>query len=515
MNPMHLHAEKSPFAADGAAAYRDHTKSREGNSRWMAAESATSAVEATMETLTVAGRQDDLVDVGAAELSSLQRRMDGHIVLPTDPGYDTARRVWNGTVDRYPGLIVYCSGAADVAVAVGFAREHDLRASVRAGGHNVTGNAVCDGGLVIDVSRMKRASVDPESRSVHAEAGLLLGELDTATQAHGLATTMGVNSDTGIAGLTLGGGIGRLARSHGLACDNVLAARIVTADGRLLTASAEENPDLYWAIRGGGGNFGIVTEFTYRLHPVGPTVVGGSLVFNGAGLRDAILNFDEFARTAPDELSADAALVTGPDGRPAFSISVCHAGPVADGLRAVEPLRKLGKPIADGIGPVAYTDLQAAADAMFQRGRRYYWKAQMLPGISATAADELVDCFSRAPSPLSIMPLQQFGGAVTRIPTDATAYPHRSAAFDCFPVAIWEDPAEDEANVRWARETWRAMSVHSTGAVYSNNLGDEGYERIRAAYGENYPRLQRVKARYDPDNFFNGNQNIEPAPDIA
>ncbi len=442
-------------------------------------------------------------------MERLRTSLRGELVLPIDAAYETARRVWNGMVDKRPALIAYCAGRDDVVAALAFARQHDLPASVRAGGHNVAGNSLCENGLVVDLSRMKAIHVDPVRRVARAAAGLTLAEFDAATQAHGLATTMGVNSDTGIAGLTLGGGIGRLGRKHGLACDNVLAAEIVTADGRLLRASEDENADLHWALRGGGGNFGVVTAFEYRLHPVGPTVLAGSLLYGSDAVRGALRHCREFSRAAPDELCVDAALVSGPDGRPAASISPCWCGTVEAGLKAVAPLRAFGAPVEDRIGPVAYTQMQKGGDELFARGRRFYWKAQFLPELSEQAVDALVESFAGVPSPLSVVVLQQLGGAVARVAPDATAFVHRNAAYDCFPIAIWEDPADDERNIRWARELYAAMQPYSSG-VYVNNLGDEGEERVRSAYGANYARLQRVKARYDPTNFFRLNQNVAP-----
>ena len=341
-------------------------------------------------------------------------------MLPGEAGYDEARKVWNGTIDRRPALIVYCAGADDVVEAVSFARSRNLLTAVRAGGHNVAGISVCDGGILIDLSRMKGIAVDPVRRTARAEAGLTLGEFDTATQAFGLATTMGVNSDTGIAGLTLGGGIGKLARKHGLTCDNLIAVEIVTVDGRRWRASAGENPDLFWAVRGGGGNFEIVTSFEYRLHPVGPTILRASLAYDFAHAREAMRLYDEFARGAPDEISADAGLMTAESGERIFGVSICYIGPVAEGERVLErllaPLRDGVAPVEVRIAPVRYLEIQSAADAVFPRGRRFFWKAQFLRQLTQAAIDVMLEHFAAAPSPSSVAVLQHVGGAIARVP---------------------------------------------------------------------------------------------------
>jgi FAD/FMN-containing dehydrogenase len=438
------------------------------------------------------------------------QRLRGSVILPDHPDYEAARKVWNGMVDKRPAIIVRCAGARDVVAAVDFARDHGLPVAVRGGGHNVAGAAVCDDGLVIDLSRMKRIEVDAERRTARAEAGLNLGEFDAATQAHGLATTMGVNSDTGISGLTLGGGFGRLGRRHGLACDNLLAAEIVTADGRQLTASASEHPDLFWGIRGGGGNFGVVTAFEYRLHSVGPTVLAGSVLYDWTRARDALRFYYEFSSTAPDELNADAVLMTSPGGERLFGISVCWCGDLDEGARVLEPLQAHLPPLEANMAPTAYLQVQSASDRLFLRGRRYYWKAQFLREISNPAIDALLAAYAGAPSASALAVLQQVGGAIARVPTSATAYAPRDAVYDCFPIAIWDDPVEDEANIQWAREFWTAMRPFSTRGVYVNALGDEGEDRVRAAYGQNYARLVALKNQYDPTNLFRLNQNIRP-----
>ncbi|MGY4154634.1 FAD/FMN-containing dehydrogenase [Bradyrhizobium sp. USDA 4461] len=454
-------------------------------------------------------RSDAELALQASDIPVLRRAVRGEVIVPGDVAYHQARKVWNGMIDRRPAAVIYCAGADDVVAAVNFARSRSVPVAVRAGGHNIGGASVCDHGLVIDLSRMKQITVDPVRRIARAEAGLNLGEFDTATQTHGLATTMGVNADTGIAGLTLGGGFGKLGRKHGLACDNLVSAELVTADGRLLRASATEHPDLFWAIRGGGGNFGIVTTFEYRLFPVGPMLLAGSVVYPYDRAREAMRFYHGFAKSAPDALSLDAGLATTPTGERVFSVSACYIGSIEEGERVVKPLRTYGAPIQDQITQRSYLDIQSAGDAIFPRGRRYYWKAQFLRELSDAAIDTLLAAYATAP-PDSLLVLQQVGGAIARVPVDATPYANRDALYDCFPISIWDDPAEDATRIRWARDLWDAMRGFSTGGVYANNLGDEGTERIEAAFGANYARLLSLKTKYDPTNFFRSNQNIKP-----
>jgi hypothetical protein len=448
------------------------------------------------------------------EIAILRRAVRGEVVARGDVAYDQARRVWNGMIDRRPGAVVYCAGSDDVVAAVKFARSRSLLIAVRSGGHNIGGASVCDRGLVIDLSRMKQIEVDPITRTARAQAGLNLGEFDVATQAHGLATTMGVNADTGIAGLTLGGGFGKLGRKYGLSCDNLISAEMVTAEGRLLHVSATEHADLFWAIRGGGGNFGIATCFEYRLFSVGPTLLAGSILHPYDRATDAMRFYRAFASSAPDELSLDAALSTSPSGERVFNISPCYVGPIDEGERILKPLRAYGTPIQDQIAPRTYMEIQSAGDANFPRGRRYYWKAQFLRELSDPAIDVLLGSYASAP-PGSLLVLQHVGGAIARVPVTDTPYFNRDALYDCFPISIWNEPEEDALRISWARELWDAMRPFSTGGVYANNLGEEGIERVEAAYGENYTRLLALKNKYDPANFFRLNQNIKPTPETV
>ncbi|WP_233887015.1 FAD-binding oxidoreductase [Paraburkholderia flagellata] len=451
------------------------------------------------------------IDADSHQFRQLHETLHGTLIMPRDPDYDEARRVWNGTVDKRPAMIIYCADADDVVAAVRFARAIDLRVAVRSGGHNVAGVSVCDAGIVIDLSRMKQIDVDTERRVARAEAGLNLGEFDRATMAHGLATTAGVISDTGIAGLTLGGGFGKLGRKYGLTCDNLVAVEMVTADGQKLLASDSKHSDLFWAVRGGGGNFGIATAFHLRLHPLDPELLVCSLLYPFAQARAALRFYDQFARNAPDEVSADAAFVANPSGERFFSISALYAGAPESGLRVLEPLMESGSPADCRLERVPYLQIQSNGDGVFPRGRRYYWKAQFLKAIDDGAIDAVMSAYERSPSPSSLLVFQHVGGAIARVAGSATAYPHRDANFDCFPVAIWDEAAEDAVNVQWARSVWEALRPYSSGGVYANNLGDEGDERVKEAYGANYSRLASIKRNYDPGNFFRMNQNIAPA----
>jgi FAD/FMN-containing dehydrogenase len=441
----------------------------------------------------------------------LRKQLAGDLLYPGATGYEVARKLWNGMIDRRPAAIARCTSAADVRAAVMFGAETGIPLAVRGGGHSISGASSCEAGLVIDLTAMTCVNVDPEAKIARADPGVLLGAFDMATQTHGLATTMGVNSDTGIAGLTLGGGLGRLGRSVGLACDNLLSAEVVLADGQIVRASDVEHPDLFWALRGGGGNFGVVTSFVYRLHPLGPVVLGGMLLWDFDRARDAMRHYAEFCETAPDDVDALGVLLTGPDGQKLFAVSCFCSGTVARGEVALRPLREGAmRPAQDLVAPTAYTTLQGSADGLFPRTRRYYWKSHFLPGLSDMAIDTLLNRFAQVPSPMSVVGLQQADGAISRVPGDATAFANRNVAFDCIPIAIWEDSTQDAANIAWSRSVWEAMRPFSTGGVYVNNLGDEGDERIRAAYGRNWQRLARVKATYDPGNLFRLNQNIPP-----
>jgi UDP-N-acetylenolpyruvoylglucosamine reductase len=442
-------------------------------------------------------------------LGELAERIRGQLLVPGDGDYDRARRVFNFMIDRRPVAILRCAGAADVRQGVLYARAQQLPISVRGGGHSVAGSAVCEGGLMIDLSRMKGIRVNPIRRTAQAQTGLLLREFDHETQAFGLATTLGVVSVTGIAGLTLGGGIGWLNGKHGLACDNVLEADVLTADGELVTANASENDDLYWALRGGGGNFGVVTSLTYQLHPV-TTVLAGGLSYPPEQAREALRFYHQFASEAPDEVSMAGSVYHHPDGGPAVSIAVCYSGLLDDGERVLRPLREFGRPMAGAIAPMSYQAFQSGADASFPLGRQHYWKSSFLKDLTEDAIEVLLEFAATCPSPYTGIGLQQMAGAASRVDSQATAFAHRDRQYDCLILSQWDDPADSDRNLDWTRCCFEAMRPHVKDAVYVNNLGDQDHNRVREAYGANYDRLAGVKARYDPDNVFSLNHNIAP-----
>jgi len=446
--------------------------------------------------------------IGQVALEDFRTALRGSVLTPKDAAYDDTRRIFNAMIDHRPALIARCAGAADVVACVRFARGHGLRVSARGGGHNASGKSVVDGGLLIDLAPMKGCRVDAARRLVRAEPGLTLGEFDRECQAFGLATTMGVVPGTGIAGLTLGGGIGWICGKYGLACDNLVSVDIVTADGRVRTASEDEHADLFWATRGGGGNVGIVTSFEYRLHEVGP-VIGGSITFPIARARRVLAFYDEFARACPDELSANAAVMSLEDGTPAVGIAVAWCGALDVGERMLEPLRKCETPLADTIRAMSYVELQRGGEAAFPRGRRHYPKAGWLQRLPPAAIDEILEFAARRPSPYTRISLQQMHGVAARVPARATAFAHRADQWDFLFLSQWERPADDEPNVQWARELFGAMTPYLEPAVYVNSLGgpDDG-DRVREAFGANYDRLAAIKKTYDPDNFWNSNQNV-------
>jgi hypothetical protein len=457
--------------------------------------------------LTVSGMEKALDET---LIDKLGARLSGRLLRPSDGDYDAVRRVWNGMIDKRPALIAQCAATTDVVDVVTFAHDQDLLVSVRGGGHNIAGASVCERGLMIDLSRMNRVSVDPQARTARVEGGAKLGDLDRATQAFGLATTAGVVTTTGVAGLTLGGGMGRLGRKHGLACDNLLSVEVVTAAGRVLKVSADENPDLFWAVRGGGANLGVVTSFEFQLHPVGPVVYGGLVIHPIKDGREVFRRFHDYCRTAPDELRAEALLLTSPDGDRVMALSICCIGPLDQAERTVQPLRSFGAPLADQVAPTPYLDIQAGADQIFPTGLHYYWKSHFVKDFTVDAIDVTLAYFAKVPSPRSVVVLEQFGGAVARVAPDATAFGHRDVEYDFFPASIWTDPSDSERQIAWARGLWEATKPFGTGGVYVNDLGEEGDDRVRAAYGGNYARLASLKTKYDPGNFFRLNQNVKP-----
>ena len=441
-------------------------------------------------------------------LQSFGTGLSGTVIRRGDTGYDQARRVWNGMIDRSPAAIFRCSSTADVVAAVNFAREEGLALAVRGGGHNAAGLALVDDGLVIDLSGLRGIRVDADKRIAYVQGGALWRDLDAATHPHGLATTGGLISSTGVGGLTLGGGLGWLMRQHGLACDNVLAVEIVTADGQVRRASATENPDLFWAVRGGGGNFGVVTSFEFRLHPM-RTLYAGMLVFPGPQASEVLRRYRDVAENAPDELTVFAALMTSPDGHPITAIFPAYNGPVSKAEAAVKPFRDLG-PVADQVAEMPYPALQSMLDEGFPSGLHVYWRSDFLKGLPDEALDTLVDRFNAITSPLSALLIEQFGGAVARVPANETAFAQRDAMFNLAIVSRWTDAATAATHTDWARQTSAAIRPFASGGVYVNYLGEEGADRIKAAYGPKYEKLVAVKRKYDPNNLFRVNQNIQP-----
>jgi len=461
------------------------------------------------------------VKLSEEKISELQQGLRGRVAVPGTDDYEQARTIWNAMIDRRPALAVRCAGAADVIRAIRFARENDLVLAVRGGGHNIAGNAVCEGGLQIDLSQMKSVRVDPSRRTARVEPGATLGEFDKEAQAFGLATPLGINSTTGVAGLTLGGGFGWLSRRHGLSIDNLLSADVVTAAGELVKASEHENPDLFWGIRGGGGNFGVVTSFEFKLHPVGPTVLAGLVVHPLDAAKDVLRFHREFVETVPDEFVCWFVMRQAPPlpflapewhGKEILALAVCYNGDIATGERIAKPLREFGKPIADIIGPMPYTAWQTVLDPLLTPGARNYWKSHDFAGLSDGLVEVMMDHARRIPDPQTEIACAQLGGAVARVARGATAYNHRDGKYVMNVHGRWADPAKDDACIAWARSLWKETSRFATGSVYVNFLTQEetGVDRLRAAYGENYDRLVALKNKYDPTNLFGVNQNIGP-----
>ena len=449
--------------------------------------------------------------------------LHGELIRPGDEQYDYARRVWNGMIDKHPALIARCIDTEDVITAVNFAREHNLLVAVRGGGHNAAGNATCDGGLVIDLSLMRDVQVDPAQRTVRAQGGATWADVDTATQRYGLATPGGAVSTTGIAGLTLGGGLGWLRRKYGLSCDNLLSVDVVTADGHFISASRDENAALFWALQGGGGNFGVVTNFEYQLHPVGPEVLFLLIFYPMAQARALLANWRDFMQTAPDEFSSNAFFWTVPPapflpatahGQRVLVMAGMYAGPVAEGAALVEPLRHLATPVADLTGPMPYVAVQSSLDAVFPAHElHHYWKSHYLNSLDDAVIDALARHAETAPSPMTLVDLWAMGGAVGRVPATATAFGDRSAPFWLIFNTTWADPAASDVNIRWTRDFWQAMQPFARDGIYMNfpGLNEEGDRQVRASHGPNYARLAAVKQQYDPTNLFRLNQNIKPS----
>jgi len=466
------------------------------------------------------------MDATHAELSeraarALAGNLQGAAILPGDAGYDDARAIWNAMFDRRPAIIVQPGNADDVGHAIRFAREHDLEIAIKGGGHNVAGNAACDGGLMLDFSRMNTVDVDPARRVARVEPGALISDLDRETQAFGLATPGGFISSTGVAGLTLGGGFGYLSRKRGLTVDNLRAAELMSVDGRGVRASADVNPDLFWGLRGGGGNFGIVTSFEFDLHDLGPEVLAGPVIHKFTDAPAVLRELDALMREMPDEVSCLPVIRFAPPapfipeeyhGTMILLVAMIYGGDIASGEQALAPLRAIGKPIADAVSVRPYTAFQSMFDKTANHGARNYWKAHYLSEFSGDAVDTLCAHAERMTSPESVIGMLSLGGAIARYPAETTPYPHRDAAWVLNIQARWRDPEEDARHIAWSRDTFDAMTPYTTGGVYVNFIsGDEGIERLRAAYGEGvYERLATVKRAWDPENVLHLNQNILP-----
>jgi FAD/FMN-containing dehydrogenase len=444
------------------------------------------------------------------------------LVMPFDPGYDEDRSIWNGMVDKRPAMIANCRNADDIIKCVNFAQGHDLAISIKGGGHNVAGRAVCDDGLMINLSQMNAVIVDPLNKTAKVESGATIGELDEETKKFGLATTVGIVSKTGIAGLTLGGGMGYLGRKHGLTVDNLLSVELVTAKGDLISASETENSDLFWALRGGGGNFGVVTSFEFKLHEVGPEIMAAKIFYPLEDAREVLEFYREFTSNAPDELAAYALVLTIPpidpfpqafQGKIGIAFFVGYAGSLNDGKVALEPLQNFGNPILRLIIPMPYTELQKSFDAAGPKGMRYYWKSHYMNELSDEAIDVFINHSKHLPGPLSAVGFEQFGGAITRVKVGDTAFPQRSASYVLGLFTGWTAAQDDENAINWTREFYNEMTPFASGGAYSNYLDNDDGDKIKTSFGLNYSRLQTVKNKYDPNNFFNLNQNIIPNPE--
>jgi FAD/FMN-containing dehydrogenase len=451
--------------------------------------------------------------LAAERRDELAGRFGGVLVGPGDSTYEELRRIHNGLIDKRPALLASCRGTADVVEAVSFAVDEGLELAVRGGGHNVSGRAVCEGGLVVDLSLMRGVDVDPASRTARVQGGALWSDLNREAALHGLAVTGGAISTTGVGGYTLGGGLGWLMGVHGLAADNLVEAEVVLAPGEVVRASAAEHPDLFWALRGGGGNFGVVTSFVFRLHHV-PEVVGGLIAHPIDAARDVLRFYGEFTAEAPDELTVFGGLVHAPDGSglPLAALVLCHAGPHDQAERDIQPLLDFGSPAMTEVGPMPYPAVNMMLDDGYPKGSLNYWKSTFVRGVSDGLIDTMVERFASCPSPMSAILLEHFHGAVTRVGREETAVPHRSAGYNLLIPSVWLNPATTDANIAWTRETYAALEPERTEGRWLNYYGDdEDPSELDAAYGPNRGRLAEVKRRYDPDNVFHHNQNIVPA----
>ena len=453
------------------------------------------------------------------DLQQLQNSISGEVLSPGNDAYESARQIWNAMIDKRPALIIRCTSTSDVVTAVNFARDSGMEMSVRSGGHNIAGTALVNDGVVIDLSKMKTANVDAAAKTVTIQAGATLGDLDAATQAHGLATPLGINSTTGIAGLTLGGGFGWLSRKHGMTVDNVLSMEVVTSEGEVVTASATEHPDLFWALRGGSGNFGVVTSFTYRLHNVGPNLLTGLIVYPLAEAKSVLQQYSEFMKGASDEMSVWSVLRLAPPlpflpeavhGTPVVVLAICYSGDPDQGAALVEPLRHFGTPVGEFIGVQPYAAWQQAFDPLLAPGARNYWKSHNFVSLSDGLFDEVISAIKNLPSDQCEIFFGAIGAATTRVSVDSAAYPNRDTNYAMNVHGRWNDAADDDKCITWARNFAKASAPFASGSVYVNFLTEDEQARIPSAYGPNYARLAHVKRQYDPKNMFKSNMNVIP-----
>jgi FAD/FMN-containing dehydrogenase len=460
-----------------------------------------------------------MVNVSSNAIEELKVATRGQVLLPADPGFEEARHIWNAMIDRHPALIVRCAGVADVRRSVAFARDNGLPLAVRGGGHNIAGSAICDDGLVVDLSPMKSVHVDPTARRAYVEPGATLGDFDHEAQAFGLATPLGINSTTGVSGLTLGGGFGWLSRRFGMSIDNLISADVVAADGQLLHASADKHEDLFWAIRGGGGNFGVVTMFEFELHPVGPEVFAGLVVLPLEQAKEALAKYRAATQDMPDELTVWTVLRLAPPlpflppaahGKPIIAFLMCYSGALEGAPRAVETVRSFGKPYGEHLGPMPYAMWQKALDPLMAPGVRNYWKTHNLKELPDGVVDALIDAVGKLPSPHCEVFFGSVGGQIARVSADTTPYPSRDASFVMNIHGRWSDPADDAPCIAWARALFDAVKPFAQSGAYVNFMTQDEGERVSEAYGLNYKRLVEIKTRYDPSNLFRYNQNIRP-----
>jgi FAD/FMN-containing dehydrogenase len=458
--------------------------------------------------------------VQSQKVEQLKAGFQGKVLVPGDAAYDGARAIWNGMIDKRPAVIARCATTADVVRAVRFAKDNGLLLAIRGGGHNIAGSALCDDGIVIDLSPMKAAKVDVAKRRVTVEGGATLADLDAVVQAHGLAVPLGINSTTGVAGLTLGGGFGWLSRKYGMTVDNLESAEVVTAAGEVVRASATEHPDLFWALRGGGGNFGVVTRFEFRLHPVGPDVLSGLIVYPISDAKAVLRRYRDFMAKAPDELSVWVVLRKAPPlpflpasahGQGVVILALVYTGDAKAGEALIAPLRKFGTPLGEHIGVQPYAAWQQAFDPLLTPGARNYWKSHNFTELADGLLDTAIDYASRLPSPECEIFFGAIGGATTRAAPDATAYAHRDARYVMNVHGRWREPADDARGIAWARDYFKASAPFASGGVYVNFLTAEEGDRVRAAYGPSFDRLAKIKRTYDPDNLFRTNWNVKPS----